>query len=152
MEDRSHMPYMDVVVHEIQRCVDLVSSSLPHVVTRDIKFRNYLILKGTDVLTLLTSVLHDDKEFPNPEISDPGHFLDESGNYKKSEYFMAFSAGKWMCVGEGLARIELFLFLTTILQKFALKFVVDPKDIDTTPAASGLVSVPPSYELCFIPV
>ena len=45
MEDKSHMPYMDVVVHEIQRYVDLVPTSLPHMVTRDIKFRNYLILK-----------------------------------------------------------------------------------------------------------
>ena len=45
MEDRSLMPYMDVVVHGIQRYVDLVPSSLPHVMTRDIKFRNYLIPK-----------------------------------------------------------------------------------------------------------
>ena len=43
MEDRSHMPFVDVVVHGIQRYVDLVPSSLPHVMTRDIKFRNYLI-------------------------------------------------------------------------------------------------------------
>ncbi|XP_061017323.1 cytochrome P450 2C42-like [Dama dama] len=106
--------------------------------------------QGTDVLTSLTSVLHDDKEFPNPEVFDPDQFLDESGNFKKSEYSMAFSSEKRICVEEGLACMELFLFLITILQKFALKSVVDPKDIDTTPAASGLVSVPPSYELCFI--
>ncbi|MXQ92747.1 hypothetical protein E5288_WYG004398 [Bos mutus] len=152
MEDRSHMPHMDVVVHAIQRYIDLVPTSLPRVVTCDIKFRNYLIPKGTDVLTLLTSVLHDDKEFPNSEVVDPGHFLDESSNFKNSEYFMALSVGKRICVGEGLARIELFLFLTTILQKFALKSVVDPKDIDTTSVASGLVSMLPSYELCFNPV
>ncbi|XP_070636613.1 cytochrome P450 2C9-like isoform X2 [Bos indicus] len=152
MQDKSHMPYTDAVVHEIQRYIDLVPTNLPHAVTCDIKFRNYLIPKGTGILTSLTSVLYDDKEFPNPEVFDPGHFLDESGNFRKSDHFMAFSTGKRICVGEGLARMELFLFLTTILQNFTLKSVVDPKDLDTTPVVNGLLSVPPFYQLCFIPV
>ncbi|ELK00892.1 cytochrome P450 2C19 [Pteropus alecto] len=152
MQDRSHMPYTDAVVHEIQRYIDLLPINLPHAVTCDVNFRNYLIPKGTTILTSLTSVLHDDKEFPNPEVFDPGHFLDECGNFKKSDYFMVFSAGKRMCVGEALARMELFLFLTAILQKFTLKSVVDPKDIDTTAIVNGLISVPPPYQLCFIPV
>ena len=45
MQDRIHMPYTDAVVHEIQRYIDLVPISVPHAVTRDIKFRNYLIPK-----------------------------------------------------------------------------------------------------------
>ncbi|XP_054546182.1 cytochrome P450 2C19-like isoform X3 [Talpa occidentalis] len=152
MQDKSHMPYMEALVHEVQRYIDIVPGNLPHAVTRDIRFRNYLIPKGTTILTSLTSVLHDSKEFPNPEVFDPAHFLDGSGNFKKSDYFMAFSAGKRVCVGEGLARMELFLFLTTILQKFTLKSVVDPKDIDPTPVASGLTSLPPPYQICFIPL
>ncbi|XP_011736638.2 cytochrome P450 2C18 isoform X2 [Macaca nemestrina] len=152
MQDRSHMPYTDAVVHEIQRYIDLIPTNLPHAVTCDVKFRNYLIPKGTTIITSLTSVLHNDKEFPNPEVFDPGHFLDRSGNFKKSDYFMPFSAGKRMCVGEGLARMELFLFLTTILQNFNLKSQIDPKDIDITPIANAFGRVPPLYQLCFIPV
>ncbi|XP_024202272.3 cytochrome P450 2C19 isoform X2 [Pan troglodytes] len=152
MQDRGHMPYTDAVVHEVQRYIDLLPTSLPHAVTCDVKFRNYLIPKGTTILTSLTSVLHDKKEFPNPEMFDPRHFLDEGGNFKKSNYFMPFSAGKRICVGEGLARMELFLFLTFILQNFNLKSLIDPKDLDTTPVVNGLASVPPFYQLCFIPV
>ncbi|XP_012892142.1 PREDICTED: cytochrome P450 2C9-like isoform X3 [Dipodomys ordii] len=152
MQDRSQMPYTDAVLHEIQRYIDLLPMNVPHAVTRDIKFRDYIIPKGTTILTSLTSVLHDPKEFPNPDKFDPGHFLDRSGNFKKSNYFMPFSAGKRICVGEGLARMELFLFLTTILQNFNLKPLVDPQDLDTTPVLNGLASVPPSYQLCFIPV
>ncbi|XP_069315966.1 cytochrome P450 2C19-like isoform X2 [Eulemur rufifrons] len=152
MQDKSHMPYTDAVIHEVQRYLDLVPTDLPHAVTCDIKFRNYLIPKGTTILPFLTSVLHDSKEFSNPEMFDPGHFLDESGNFKKSDYFMPFSAGKRICLGEGLARMELFLFLTSILQNFNLKSLVDPKDLDITLAAKGCTSVPPFYQLCFIPV
>ncbi|XP_032169208.1 cytochrome P450 2C21 isoform X2 [Mustela erminea] len=152
MQDRSRMPYTDAVVHEIQRYIDLVPNSLPHAVTQDIKFREYLIPKGTTIVTSLTSVLHDDKEFPNPDRFDPGHFLDKSGNFKKSDYFVPFSAGKRACVGEGLARMELFLLLTSILQHFTLKPLVNPKDIDTTPIVNGLGSAPPVFKLCFVPV
>uniref|UniRef100_G3TF23 unspecific monooxygenase n=1 Tax=Loxodonta africana TaxID=9785 RepID=G3TF23_LOXAF len=148
MQDRGSMPYKNAIVHEIQRYIDLIPQNTPRAMTCDIKFRNYLIPKGTTILTSLSSVLHDSKEFPNPEIFDPGRFLDESGNFKKSDYFLAFSAKSLLCLsGEGLARMELFLFLTTVLQKFTLKPLDDPKHIDITPVANGFVSMPPSYPL-----
>ncbi|XP_053438749.1 cytochrome P450 2C21-like isoform X2 [Nycticebus coucang] len=152
MQDRSCMPYTDAVVHEIQRYIDLTPTILPHAVTQDVQFREFLIPKGTNILIHLSSILHDEKEFPNPDQFDPGHFLDESGNFKKSDYFIPFSAGKRICAGESLARMELFLILTSILQNFTLKPLVDPKDIDVTPISNGLNSIPPFYELCFIPV
>ncbi|XP_069890693.1 cytochrome P450 2C5-like isoform X1 [Dipodomys merriami] len=152
MQDRSHMPYTDAVLHEIQRYIDLVPNNLPHAVTRDIKFRGYIIPKGTAIITSLTSVLYDNKEFSNPNDFNPGHFLDEGGNFKKSDYFMPFSTGKRICAGEELARMQLFIYLICILQNFKLKPLVDPKDLNTIPLCNGFTSVPPPYQLCFIPV
>ncbi|GAB1302398.1 Cytochrome P450 2C70 [Apodemus speciosus] len=152
MQDRNHMPYTDAVLHEIQRYINFVPIPSPRMTTQDVEFRGYHIPKGTGVMACLTSVLHDDKEFPNPEKFDPGHFLDEKGNFKKSDYFVAFSVGRRACIGEGLARMEMFLILTSILQHFTLKPLVNPEDIDTTPIQTGLLSMPPSYELRFIPV
>ena len=57
MQDRSHMPYMDAVIHEIQRYTDLAPTNLPHAVTHDITFRNYFIPKVRLVSLLLTSLV-----------------------------------------------------------------------------------------------
>ncbi|XP_028020046.2 cytochrome P450 2E1 isoform X2 [Balaenoptera acutorostrata] len=151
VKDRLDMPYLDAVVHEIQRFIDIIPSNLSHKATRDTVFRGYVIPKGTVIIPTLDSLLYDSQEFPEPEKFKPEHFLNENGKFKYSDHFKPFSAGKRACVGEGLARMELFLFLASILQHFNLKSLGDPKDIDLSPIAIGFAKVPPHYKLCVIP-
>ncbi|XP_043090076.1 cytochrome P450 2K1 isoform X2 [Puntigrus tetrazona] len=150
-EDRKNLPYTDAVIHEIQRLANIVPMNLPHMTSCDVNFNGYLIKKGTCVLPLLTSVLRDENEWETPDTFNPQHFLDEKGHLRKRDAFMPFSAGRRACPGEGLARMELFLFFTFLLQRF--RFTPPPgvseDDLDLKPVV-GLTLNPSPHKLCAI--
>ncbi|MBN3287792.1 CP2K1 protein, partial [Polyodon spathula] len=97
-EDRKSMPYMDAVLHEIQRVGNVVPMNLLHETTGDTTFRGYRIPKGTPVIPLLSSVLSDKTQWETPHQFNPNHFLDAQGKFVKRDAFMPFSAGQ--CVRE----------------------------------------------------
>ncbi|CAO2626771.1 Cytochrome P450 2A3 [Lemmus lemmus] len=150
-EDRLKMPYTEAVIHEIQRFGDMIPMGISRRVTKDTKFRDFLIPKGTEVFPMLGSVLKDPKFFSNPKDFNPNHFLDDKGQFKKSDAFVPFSIGKRYCFGEGLARMELFLFFTNILQNFCFRSPQAPQDIDVSPRFVGFATIPRNYTMSFLP-
>uniref|UniRef100_A0A8B9JFD0 Cytochrome P450 2M1-like n=1 Tax=Astyanax mexicanus TaxID=7994 RepID=A0A8B9JFD0_ASTMX len=144
--DRQNMPYTDAVVHEIQRSIDLAPTSVPHYMLNDTEFNNYLIPKGAIVLPLLSSVLSDPKLWKNPDCFDPENFLDENGRFKKNDGFVAFGMGKRACLGEAMARVELFIFFTSLLQHFTFKATVLQEELDTTPLICCFGRMPRCFE------
>ncbi|XP_062858194.1 cytochrome P450 2J2-like [Trichomycterus rosablanca] len=118
MADKPNMPYTDAVVHEIQRFGNAVPLGFPKMACKDTTLGGYFIPKGTSVTTNLSSVLKDKTMWETPEKFNPGHFLDDQGQFIKKDAFLPFSAGRRACLGEQLARMELFLFFTFLLQRF----------------------------------
>uniref|UniRef100_A0A8C4RDP9 Cytochrome P450 2B19-like n=1 Tax=Erpetoichthys calabaricus TaxID=27687 RepID=A0A8C4RDP9_ERPCA len=147
VEDRKNMPFTEAMIHEIQRFIDLVPLNLAHSTTRDVIFRGYNIPAKTVVLPVLHSVLFDKTQWESPYTFNPRHFLDENDQFKINPAFMPFSAGKRICAGEGLARMELFLFFVALLQNFSFSSSEDPEKIDLSPHASSFVNTPQAYKL-----
>ncbi|XP_069832065.1 cytochrome P450 2C14-like [Dendropsophus ebraccatus] len=148
MEHRKQMPYTDAVIHEIQRLGDIVPTNVPRATSQDVTFRGYFIPKGTVVFPLLHSIFREKSFFQKPYEFYPEHFLDSKGNFKKSEAFMPFSIGKRSCAGKTLAKMELFLFFTTLLQNFTFK-PVPGAILDLTPRV-GITNAPKPFEICAI--
>ncbi|XP_027778584.2 cytochrome P450 2W1 [Marmota flaviventris] len=134
-EDQRVLPYTSAVLHEVQRYITL----LPHVprcTAADTQLGGYLLPKGTPVIPLLTSVLLDKTQWETPDQFNPGHFLDADGHFVKRAAFLPFSTGRRVCVGESLARMELFLLFAGLLQRYRLLPPpgISPTALDTTPA------------------
>ncbi|XP_052635376.1 LOW QUALITY PROTEIN: cytochrome P450 2C16-like [Harpia harpyja] len=151
LQDRGAMPYTEAVLHETLRFLDLVPLGFIRRAKRDTQLGGFIIPKGCTIYPILSSALQDPRHFKNPEAFDPRHFLDEKGGFKKSDAFLPFSAGKLMCLGESLARAQLFLFLTTILQRFQLRHPPGCPHLDLRPEVSGIMNIPRPFELCFCP-
>ncbi|KAM3931019.1 cytochrome P450 2K1-like [Leptodactylus fuscus] len=146
---RGQMPFTNAVIHEIQRFADIVPLNLGHETTKDVTLKGYFLPKGTYIVPLLTSVLRDKTQFEKPEEFYPNHFLDSKGNFRKNEAFMPFSAGRRACAGETLARMELFIFFTTLLQKFTFSSPPGVTEVDMTPDI-GMTNAPKPHMICAI--
>ncbi|XP_060947720.1 cytochrome P450 2K1-like [Limanda limanda] len=152
VEDRKNLPFLDAVIHETQRLANIVPMALPHKTSQDVTFQGHFIKKGTTVYPLLTSVLYDENEWEKPHSFHPAHFLNKEGKFVKRDAFMPFSAGRRVCLGESLARMELFIFFVTLLQRFRFTPApgVSEDDLDLKPRV-GLTLNPSHHELCAVP-
>ncbi|XP_061568788.1 cytochrome P450 2K1-like, partial [Cololabis saira] len=151
VDDRRNLPFTDAVIHETQRLANIVPMSLLHKTSRDVAFHGHFIKEGTTVLPLLSSVLYDESEWETPHVFNPSHFLDKQGPFIRRDAILAFSAGRRVCLGESLAKMELFLFFTSLLQHF--RFTPPPgvseDELDLTPAV-GLTIPPSPHDLCAV--
>ncbi|XP_034989529.1 cytochrome P450 2J2 [Zootoca vivipara] len=150
-EDRKRLPYTNAVVHEVQRLCNVLLVGSFREATADITLQGYRIKKGTVVIPDVASVLYDPDQWETPLQFNPNHFLDKDGKFFCKEAFIPFAVGHRICVGERLARTELFIVFTKLLRAFKLQLPEGVKSVSIKPITGGLAMVPKPYKLCAVP-
>ena len=117
IEDAKDLPYVMATLLEIQRLAKVAPGSLPHILMKDTVVNDYHFPKNTMFIANITKFHMDPKVFPSPEIFQPERFIDENGKYKKNDQVVPFGIGKRVCMGDTLAKNEMFIFFVRMLQR-----------------------------------
>lgn len=147
IQDKSQLTYLNAVICETQRLASIVPLAVTHVCSEDVTLGGYCIPKGTYVIPNLDSALHDQTTWGEDSTSfRPERFIDKNGELQVPEQFIPFSIGRRVCLGEALAKMELFLFLSTMLQRFHF-LPPNPHSVPELKSKPGIIAAPKIYEV-----
>ena len=119
LENRSRLPLIQATIIEALRVGNVGPLAVPHVTLTDTTLCGYRVPKDTIVFVDTESVHLNPKCWEDPTAFDPYRHIDEDGQLITNQgNFFPFGAGRRVCAGESLAKVELFLFLSWMLQKF----------------------------------
>ncbi|KAG8174232.1 hypothetical protein JTE90_016583 [Oedothorax gibbosus] len=122
-QDLKSMPFTQSFILEVMRWKTIIPLNVPRCTLSDAKICGYNIPKNVTVLFNLWNAHHDPNYWTDPESFIPDRFITKDGkSVSRPAHFMPFSAGKRVCPGEPMAIMEMFIYFTSILQKFQVVF------------------------------
>ncbi|KAF6201395.1 hypothetical protein GE061_005843, partial [Apolygus lucorum] len=144
LNDRPSMPYIEAIVYESVRVFMGRTFSIPHRALRDTTLHGYYVPKDTMVVANFNGTLMDENLWGDPHVFRPDRFLDENGKIFVPDWYLPFGYGKHRCMGQTLARSNIFLFTASLLQNF--DFVIPPgTEPPKTCGVDGVTPSPGSY-------
>ena len=148
--DRLKLPYVEAFISETMRYHCAGPILIPRSTTRDIVFRDYHLPENTFIMVNMWSCTRDPAYWEDADKFEPRRFIDSDGNFKcKNAAMMPFSVGKRACIGEPIARVQIFLIFTSLMQKFhfSLALEKDAQNKDLLLGIPGIGLNPPKVSL-----
>uniref|UniRef100_A0A667H7M5 Steroid 17-alpha-hydroxylase/17,20 lyase n=1 Tax=Lynx canadensis TaxID=61383 RepID=A0A667H7M5_LYNCA len=123
MSDRNQLILLEATIREVLRIRPVAPTLIPHKAIMDSSIGEFAVDKGTNVIINLWALHHNEKEWYRPDQFMPERFLDPTRSQliSPSLSYLPFGAGPRSCLGESLARQEVFLFMAWLLQRFDLE-------------------------------
>ncbi|XP_072029315.1 cytochrome P450 2U1-like [Amphiura filiformis] len=116
--DRPNLPYTEATLSEATRMASATPFGLPHAASRSTTLKGFNVPQGSILIPNMWAVHNDPKVWPKPSDFRSERFLDDEGRYVRQESLIPFGIGRRFCLGESLAKMELFLFFTHLLHRF----------------------------------
>jgi hypothetical protein len=149
-EDRFKLTYVEAFLNETMRFHCAGPIMIPRSTTVKTKFLDYTLPENTFVLVNMWSTMRDKAYWTDPDSFKPERFLDPNGKLDLcNPAMMPFSVGKRACIGESLARSQLFLVFASLLQKFQFSFQSDNvlKNSKILDGIAGMALTPPNVPM-----
>ncbi|XP_077997362.1 cytochrome P450 2D28-like [Glandiceps talaboti] len=147
LKDRTMLPYTSATLLEIQRIRPVAPLGTPHSAVMTSSLGEYVVPKDSVVITDLWSVSMDEKFWTAPSKFNPNRMIDENGEVTKPESFLPFSTGPRACLGEQLAKSELFIFFCTLMHRFHFE-IPQGESRPTDDPHIGISLSPTPYKVC----
>ncbi|KAF8824083.1 hypothetical protein HHX47_DHR9000549 [Lentinula edodes] len=126
--DEASLPYITAVVRETMRHNPVAPLAVPHELTQDDIYKGYFLPKGSLIMANVWSILHDEEDYPEPDLFNPSRFLDADGKIDpevKDPTIPAFGFGRRVCPGKHMALASLWIVVASILACYSIEPELD---------------------------
>ncbi|KAI7872656.1 cytochrome P450 [Spinellus fusiger] len=160
--ERENFSYTIAVQREIMRLYPTSPYGVPHIAEQDFTYSNYMIKKGTTLVSDMYSMHRNPDVYPDPEKFIPERFINDKSTFHASAHGKPterdqfnFGWGRRMCPGIYLAETEMFLTYVALWACCTIEPVLDSKgkplyaDIEGF-VDNGLVLMPKPYKVRFV--
>ena len=151
-KDGEDLPYLFATICETMR-YSVFIPCLPRKANKDSVIQGYHIPKETGVLINLWHIQTNSKDWKDPESFKPDRFLDDDGKFlgwNSVTNFIPFGAGRRMCLGQALGKMDTFAAASRMLHQF--RFDIPPGEEEPTrEGVTGLIRFPKHTMICAYP-
>ncbi|CAO4377599.1 unnamed protein product [Caenorhabditis nigoni] len=118
LTDRPKTPYLNAMIGEIQRLASILNINFWRINHEPTYMGGHMVDSGALVAAQLSALHINETVFENPEKFDPERYIRDEPLLQK---VIPFGVGKRACLGESLARAELYLIFGNLLLRYNFK-------------------------------